>query len=111
FFSLAGKLAAIRVDLEGASDEKRGQLLGEGTEASWSPDGQWLAWIERVQLDAVQSNFTLKLRDWSRQTDQRLFNQPGMMLRNPTWSPDGRHIAFYARPAQQTIWRLYVLPV
>jgi Tol biopolymer transport system component len=32
-----------------------------------------------------------------------------MMLRNPVWSPDGRHIAFYARPMQQPSWRLYVL--
>ena len=110
FFSLAGKLEAVRVDLERADAEKPGQPLGEGTEASWSPDGQWLAWTERTQLNAAQSSFSLKVRDVVRQTDQRLFAPPGMSLRNPTWSPDGRHIALYARPMTQTSWRLYVLP-
>jgi hypothetical protein len=33
-----------------------------------------------------------------------------MVLRNPTWSPDGGQIAFYARSMLQTSWRLYVVP-
>jgi Tol biopolymer transport system component len=108
-FNLAGKLEALRVDLDRADAETSGQPLGDGTEASWSPDGQWLAWTERTQLNAAQSNFTLKVRDVVRKTDQRIFAPPGMLLRNPTWSPDGRHIALYARPISQTSWRLYVL--
>ncbi len=110
FFSLAGKLETVHVNLDDAGADKPGQPIGDGTEASWSPDGQWLVWTERTQLNASQSSFSLKLRDVVRGTDQRIFAMPGSLLRNPTWSPDGRQIALYGRPAQQTSWRLYVLP-
>ena len=110
FFSHAGKLATLKVDLDRPSEDKPGPALGEGTEASPSPDGQWLVWTERTLLAGNQSSYALKLRDLTRNSDQRLAAPPGMLLRNPTWSPDGRHIAFYARPMLQTSWRLYVLP-
>jgi hypothetical protein len=83
--------------------------VGEGTEASWSLDGQWLAWTERIQVSSTQSNYSIKVRDLERQTDERVFAAPGTMLRNPTWSPNGRHIAFYARPVTGTSWRLHVI--
>src|SRR5207247_2562180 len=57
----------------------------------------------------TESSFSLKLRDVVHQSDQRILAPQGMMLRNPAWSPDGRHIAFYARPLLQPSWRLYVV--
>ncbi len=110
FFSHSGKLETLKVDIDRTSEDKRGPPLGDGTEANWSPDGHWLVWTERIQITATQSNYSLKVRDLARQTDQRLVSLPGMMLRNPTWSPDGRTIAFYARPTLQPSWRLYIVP-
>ncbi len=110
FFSLAGKLQSRRINLEQPAPDDRGQPLGDGTEAVWSPDGKWLAWTERIQLSANQSNYALKIRDRARQLDQRLFGLPGMLVRSPAWSPDGGHLAFYARPVLSTSWRLYVAP-
>jgi Tol biopolymer transport system component len=110
FFSHAGKLAKLDVDIERPGDGKPGPPLGDGVEASLSPDGQWLVWTERIQLAGNQNNYSLKVRDLERSSDQRLASLPGMLLRNPTWSPDGRQIAFYARPMLQTSWRLYVVP-
>jgi hypothetical protein len=110
FFSAAGKLESLALDLDRLAEAKAGPPVGQGTEASWSPDGHSVVWTERSQVSATQSNFALKLRDVVNQTDTRLFALPGMMLRNPACSPDGRHIAFYARPLLQPSWRLYVIP-
>jgi hypothetical protein len=110
FFSHAGKLESLTVQMERPTDEQRGPAVGEGTEASLSPNGQWLVWIERIQAGAAHVSYLMKLRDLAAHTDQRLATPPGMMLRNPVWSPDGRFIAFYARPTLQPSWRLYVVP-
>jgi hypothetical protein len=109
FFSQAGKLQSLNVEIERPSDEQRGPPLGEGTEASLSPDGRTLVWIERTPVGTTQFSYAMKLRDLPRNTDQRLATPPGTILRNPTWSPDGRNIAFYARSVQQPIWKLYVI--
>jgi hypothetical protein len=109
FFSTRGRIENLRISLDRLSGEEPGPSLGDGAEANYSPDGRWLAWTERVEISATQSNFALKVRDLVAQADHRLASFPGAMLRNPMWSPSGRHIAFYVRPALQTSWRLYVV--
>jgi hypothetical protein len=111
YFSHAGRLELLSLEIARPTEDKRGPSLGDGTEANLSPDGQWLVWIERVQVGSVQANYVMRLRDMARNSDQRIATPPGMILRNPAWSPDGRTIAFYGRPMQQTSWRLYTVQV
>jgi hypothetical protein len=108
FFSHAGKLQSVTVEVERPAGDNPALPVGEGTEANLSPNGQWLVWVERIQAGAAQVNYSMNLRDLTRNTDQRLPMPPGLLLRNPVWSPDGRHVAFYARPMLQPSWRLYV---
>jgi hypothetical protein len=107
-YNASGKLCQLQVELSQAGPAAAEPLL-DGTEARWAPQGRLIAWIERHDLGASLSSSALKLRDGERGVDRRLFAQPGVVVRNPTWSPDGHWIAFYARPARQPVWRLYVV--
>jgi Tol biopolymer transport system component len=59
------------------------------TDPAWSPDGAHLAWASDRAGDLPE----LWLRDMRSGAERRLTNLPGAALA-PTWSPDGRRIAF-----------------
>ena len=78
---------------------------------SWSPDGQWLAFSSDRNTDwkghgngsgweHVQAlGIYIVRRDG---TGLRRLSAEGICAGTPTWSPDGRRLAFYELPVEQT---------
>ena len=70
------------INLDGQSET--GKIIGEGSEAVWSPDGKSIAFVNQYQIyimDADGNNI------------RQLTNISGHPWR-PAWSPDGQKIAF-----------------
>jgi Tol biopolymer transport system component len=78
------------------------QVVAEGSNPAWSPDGQWLAYQTDEHVDITPSAFgaqagaTIALvRPDGR--DGRALTRPGAPLgghASPAWSPNGRYIGF-----------------
>jgi len=85
-----------RVNIHGRNNRK----IGEGADATWSPDGETLAFVLEVDgntdvymMDANGSRITRLTSDAAEE-------------HSPTWSPDGSMIAFNSdRSGSDQIWR------
>jgi Tol biopolymer transport system component len=83
-----GNMYVMNVDGSGLTD------LGIGYRPQWSPDGEYLAYIitEDDGYRFTRSDiYTIKI-DGSDKTN--LTNTIDVLEMNPTWSPEGNHIAF-----------------
>jgi TolB protein len=63
---------------------------GHAVEASWSPDGQFIAF---AWLKSRTSNFDVYIHDLARGINTQITHDAGDNER-PRWAPDGRHIVF-----------------
>ena len=79
--------------------------LGAGSRPSWSPDGAWVVVMvsEDDGHDYTASDLVAVRADGSARV--ALTTTPGRLEMNPSWSPDGRAVAFDDGDA------LYLLPL
>lgn len=101
FEVMGGNLYVMNGDGTGLVD------LGRGHRPQWSPDGQWIVYMQS-QDDGYRytaSDLFAARTDGSQRV--QLTETPARLEMNPSWSPDGRFIAFDA-------WDegvIYLLPV
>jgi Tol biopolymer transport system component len=77
--------------------------MAEGQEAQLAYDGRYLALVRSRGQDQ-----TLHARDPKTRREILLCDTPGQLIRNATWSPDGKWIAYLSRPHEQLQWELWV---
>ena len=78
----------------------RGSLVA--SQPNISPDGEWVAFSTQAE--------DRKIFTWSEKMEPGCANLPMTPIRNrmPTWSPDGRRIAFYSnRSGKMEIWTIH----
>ena len=73
----------------GASGGRR--LVGAGSDASWSPDGRRLAYIDHVRVESKRSPAIDRVVVFDVDSRTRTSVATGT---SPAWSPDGERIAF-----------------
>ena len=101
FEVVGGNLYTVGLDGSGLAD------LGRGHRPTWSPDGEWVAFM--VTEDDGEAFTASDL--WAARADGagrvRITQTPDRLEMNPAWSPDGGRLAYddYADGA------LYVLPL
>jgi WD40 repeat protein len=66
------------------------ESLAERRPPAWTPDGRWITYA------SADSSVSKIRRDGTE--EQRLFQLPGEEIFGLSWSPDGRHLAYGARP-------------
>ena len=95
---------APHIYLMNADGSGQRRLVQESTNtsagASWSADAQWIVYSRQAGEDGAD----LFVADRSGQNERRLTNDGSQEIYNgsPTFSPDGRWIAFYASDAERS---------
>ncbi|MCA9067398.1 MAG: PD40 domain-containing protein, partial [Planctomycetaceae bacterium] len=82
--------------------------LGEGKEVTVSPDGKQLAFVQSNPQSPLGEMVVLK-DEATRLKPVTVFSEPECLVRNPTWSPDGKKIAVFVRPRTQVNWQLWTV--
>lgn len=104
-----------RQTLNLASGDLRGRNLLESsprvTAAAWSPDGQWIAYIDAGGIEPASPGPEVFVMDASGGRVTRLTTASGLDWSGPlAWSPDGRWLAAAARPLDgQGATKLYLI--
>lgn len=73
---------------------------------SWSPDGKKLAYVGHTN-----EGDSIYLMDSVTSPSPQLLTQWGRTQTRPTFSPDGRMLAFYSNHQDAGVYNLYVLPL
>ena len=73
----------------------------------YSPDGRKLVWLS--ERDGVAELYTMNA-DGTQPRRLTTLGLPMGLLLNPTWSPDGRTIAFQMASADNSGWDVYAMP-
>jgi TolB protein len=80
------------MDADGSNQHRISDPLSEESEPSWSPDGEWIAYVRRTPGTPVRDL-------WRSHPDgsgrERLTNLASAVF-GPAWSPDSQRIAFAA---------------
>lgn len=91
---------------------KKDVQLAVGSQPSWSPDGKSIAYCREVGRVADRPVYEISARSYPFGRERRLFRGPATaIVRNPTWSPDGKHVAFYRGSKEAFGWELMVAPL
>lgn len=100
----AAEERAPHIYLMNSDGSAQRRLVQESTNtsagASWSSDGQWIVYSRKAGEDGAD----LFVADRNGQNERRLTNDGSTEIYNgsPTFSPDGRWIAFYASDAERS---------
>ena len=87
-------------------------VLGQATSPRWSGDGRRVVMARRRLQDARTALSEVVVRDLRAEKEVMLSPGDGAVVRSPTWSPDGRSVAFYVRgEGQGSPWRIRVCPI
>jgi len=86
-----------------------GKTIGTGNEACWSADGEWFLWVRRLYISETYSKEWLIAARRHLNLQLRIFSREDTLIRNPTWSPSGRYVAFYLRKSNEPGWKLATL--
>lgn len=90
-----------------ADDTGTTKELGAADEMRIAPSGDVVAVIRSAATQ--DRGKELLLRTLSTQREVRLIPASGRLLRNPTWSPDGRWLALWSRPLDGRDWELWTV--
>jgi TolB protein len=92
------------MNTDGTAVERLTNGEGEASNASWHPDGQFLAfaWTRGFMTGA----FNIFLMDVGKRDYKQLTHGEGKN-ENPSWAPDGKHIVFMStRSGRSQIWSM-----
>lgn len=82
--------------------------LARGTWPSWHHDGTRLLFARERTRAGPTAAYDIVVRHLQKETDVVLTADPSATVRSPSWSPDGEHAAFYARPAgENKPWQIH----
>jgi len=94
----------------GGSERKLAASYADSLEASlaWSPDGKYLAVVDRASLDSRTAVFFISVESGERRESN--IQTPASFVRSATFSPDGKYLAFISGPGFLSD-DVYVAPV
>jgi serine/threonine protein kinase len=99
-----------RIYLASTSGGAETQISGQGSEnyaASWSHNGQWIAYQSNLGSDFSE----IWVMDRNGNNAHRLTDSPsGSFARGPTWSPDDRWIAYVSGRGGTDWGEIYIIP-
>ena len=101
FEVMGGNLHVANADGSGLTD------LGPGHRPTWSPDGQWIAFMRTEDDGEAFTSADLFAARADGSAVVQLTDTPDRLEMNPSWSPDGGRVAF----DDLTDGTVYVLPV
>ena len=97
------------VDVDGTTARRVATYAYDGR---WSPDGRQIAFFGRGDSSSTAvDNSGLVLMNADGSGRRLVVPTPGRYAGNPTWSPDGRRIAFSAEDPRQLRTDIYVVDV
>lgn len=83
--------------------------LARGTSPRWHRDGTRLLFARERGKSGPVAEYDIVVRWLQKSQDVELFVHSSLIVRSPTWSPDGEHCAFYVRPpGEGKPWRIQV---
>ncbi|MFN8661849.1 MAG: hypothetical protein U0075_08155 [Thermomicrobiales bacterium] len=95
----SGDLDLYLVGVDGSAPRLIGTGISGHTAPAWSPDGKRLAYTSFAGYDAMLESGSISVRvlDLSSGIEQDLTGKAFELAFNPSWSPDGRQLAFVAK--------------
>ena len=101
------------MDADGKNQQRLTEHLGHDWEPSWSPDGKHIAYTSSDAKDIERKRPQIYVMDADGKNRRRLSNR---FIKDaewdPSWSPDGKRIAYTSSGALDTaggFWRIYVI--
>ncbi len=106
------QLLTFSRDLAAIQSEPPSRQIAIGTQPEWSPDGKRFVYCREVGRKADRAVYEISIRSLALGQEWRIYRGPeSAIVRNPTWSPDGKQIAFYRGDRKQFGWDLYLADV
>jgi len=95
--------------IQGDGNLADARALGDGSFPEWSPDGSKIVYVQARASEKGTSYALVTVRPTQSQTEVLVAPRPEP-LRSPTWSPDGKCIAFYVAGGRKGQYNLAAVP-